>query len=85
MTFLFSFISVGFSHFKDKFAKKTSPQVDKAGTFLIGYLLKVITMFLVMSMNFFVCLAIVAGMTFGELFFDSITKKRKHKHMHEMA
>ena len=79
MTFLFSFISVGFSHFKDKFAKNNSPQVDKAGTFCVGYILKLITMFLIMSMNFFVCLAVALGMTGGELFFDFITKKRKLK------
>lgn len=77
MTFVFSFISVGFAHFRDKFAKHDSPQVDKAGTFCVGYILKLATMFLVMSMNFFVCMAVALGMTGGELFFDSITKKRK--------
>ena len=69
LSFLFAFLSVGFSQFKSKFATKTSPKVDKLGTFVVGYLLKLITMFLIMTMNFFVCMAMVIGMTLGELFF----------------
>ena len=79
LTFLFAFISTGYGHYKDKFAKKGSPQIDKAGAFCLNYLLKLIIMFLVMSMNFYVCLAVVLGMTFGQLTFDVLSQRKRIK------
>jgi hypothetical protein len=66
-SFIVSFFSVSFSFVKDRFFSGSKLKVTIA--FAINYFIKLLIMFLIMSMSAWVCGAIIFGMTFGQLTF----------------
>jgi hypothetical protein len=65
MSFLVAFFSGFFRMIKDRFLTQTKAQRSLA--FAINYLIKLIVMFLIMSMSGWVCIVVIVGMSLGEL------------------
>lgn len=72
ISFLVSFLSVGFGFVRGKIFKPT--RIQSSVSFLIGYSLKLLIMFLAMSMSGFVCIALIIGMAMGQIMFEHIKK-----------
>ena len=81
ISFLFSALSVGFPFYKDKILNKD--KIQRTIAFGINYLLKILIMFIVMSMNAWVCIAVIVGMTTGQIFFQQVKLKQVRDHVLE--
>ena len=65
LSFIVSALSVGFPFMKDRILGETRIQVTIG--YIINYLIKIIIMGLVMTMNAWVCGAVILGITFGQM------------------
>ena len=81
LSFIFSGLSVGYTFYKGRILNKN--RVQRSISFGISYLLKILVMFIVMSMNAWVCLAVITGMTAGQIFFQKVTLKAVKEHILE--
>lgn len=68
LSFIVAFLSTSFGFAKGRFFGKT--RRDRTFVFLINYLMKLLIMFLVMSMSGWACLAVVLGMSLGQVAFS---------------
>jgi hypothetical protein len=67
LSFIVSALSVGFPFVKDRILGGTRIKVTVA--YVINYLIKIIIMGLVMTMNAWVCVVVILGITFGQMGF----------------
>lgn len=79
MTFIVSVLSVGFGFVKERFTVFNASRLNATLTFVANYFIKILIMALVMVMNFYVCLAVVAGMAVGQVVFEYIVSIKKWK------
>ena len=80
-SFLFTALSVGFTFYKAKILNKN--KLQRTIAFGINYLLKIIVMFIIMSMNGWVCIAVVLGLTSGQIFFENVKFGQVKQHVLE--
>lgn len=67
MSFVVAFFSVSFSFVKDKILSGSRIKLTIA--YVINYMIKLLVMFLIMSMNAWVCGVMIVGMAMGQVGF----------------
>ena len=81
ISYLVTALSVGFPLYKAKILNKD--RVQRTAAFGINYLLKILVMFIVMSMNGWVCIAVILGMATGQIFFEKVKMAQVKQHVLE--
>lgn len=70
-----AFISSGFPFISDNV--KNQGRGSRTIFFVLNYLIKLLVMFLVMSMSGYVCIAVILGMSMGQIFFEHIFNSKQ--------
>lgn len=84
LSFIFTLMTVFISMKKKDYINNLNSNTNtqhkkiyKALSFMLSYLMKVLVMFVIMSMNFWVCLCVILAQTFESIFVELIEQKRK--------
>lgn len=81
LSFIVAFFSVSFNFLKDKVL--TGTRIKLTIAYLITYMIKLLIMFLLMSMNGWVCGVMILGITFGQLAFEYLSRVKGWKQKKE--
>ena len=76
-SFILSFLSVGFNLLQKKYFDTS--RIHRTGAFVINYVIKLFIMVLVMSMSGYVCIAVILGMSLGQILCEHYEKLRNSK------
>ena len=77
MSFIIAFFSVSFNFFRDRILVGSRIKVTIA--FLINYLIKLIVMFIIKTMNAWVCGVVIIGIVLGQIGFEYVSRVKKWK------